>query len=62
MSNLCPKMFFEQVTFLIPECGIVPETLKSAITSLGEYYLVKNLALHELVTEEFINTFVKKGR
>ncbi|KAL8182489.1 UNVERIFIED_CONTAM: Ribonuclease P protein subunit p40 [Gekko kuhli] len=50
-----------RVTFLIPDCGIVPQTLQSAVTSLGEYYLVKNLSLHEFVTEEFINTFVKKG-
>lgn len=28
----------------------------------GPYYFVKNLPLHELITEEFINTFVKKGK
>ncbi|XP_065255262.1 ribonuclease P protein subunit p40 [Emys orbicularis] len=50
-----------RVSFLIPECGILPEALKSVITDIGEYYLVKNLSLHELVTHEFINTFVKKG-
>lgn len=27
----------------------------------GPYYFVKNLPLHELITQEFINTFVKKG-
>lgn len=27
----------------------------------GPYYFVKNLPLHELITHEFINTFVKKG-
>ncbi|XP_042317143.1 ribonuclease P protein subunit p40 isoform X2 [Sceloporus undulatus] len=50
-----------QVSLLIPECGIVPEVLKNAVGDFGEYYLVKKLPLHELVTEEFINTFVKKG-
>lgn len=47
---------------MIPECGILPEALKSVITDIGEYYLVKNLSLHELVTHEFINAFVKKGK
>lgn len=28
----------------------------------GAYYFVKNLPLHELITQEFINTFVKKGK
>ncbi|KAH0617945.1 hypothetical protein JD844_016742 [Phrynosoma platyrhinos] len=50
-----------QVSLLIPECGIVPEVLKNAVGDFGDYYLVKKLPLHELVTEEFINIFVKKG-
>uniref|UniRef100_A0A8C8RMN6 Ribonuclease P/MRP subunit p40 n=1 Tax=Pelusios castaneus TaxID=367368 RepID=A0A8C8RMN6_9SAUR len=50
------------VSFLIPECGMLPEALKNIITNIGEYYLVKNLSLHELVTHEFINAFVKKGK
>lgn len=28
----------------------------------GAYYFVKNLPLHELITQEFINAFVKKGK
>ncbi|XP_025925362.1 ribonuclease P protein subunit p40 isoform X5 [Apteryx rowi] len=50
-----------RVSFLIPECGILPEVLKSTIADVGEYYLLRNLSLHELVTHEFIDTFVKKG-
>ncbi|KAF7248780.1 Ribonuclease P protein subunit p40 [Varanus komodoensis] len=50
-----------QVSFLIPECGIVPDGLKNAVENIGEFYLVKNLSLHEFVTQEFINTFVNKG-
>ncbi|XP_061447233.1 ribonuclease P protein subunit p40 isoform X2 [Rhineura floridana] len=49
------------VSFLIPDCGTVPEALKNALADVGQYYLVKNLPLHELVAQEFINTFVKKG-
>ena len=28
----------------------------------GPYYLVKDLPLYELITHEFINTFIKKGK
>lgn len=30
--------------------------------AFGPYYSVKDLPLHELITHEFINTFVKKGK
>ncbi|XP_074940216.1 ribonuclease P protein subunit p40 isoform X1 [Phalacrocorax aristotelis] len=50
-----------RVSFLIPECGVLPEVLKSAIADVGEYYLVRNLSVHELVAHEFIDAFVKKG-
>ncbi|XP_042536273.1 ribonuclease P protein subunit p40-like [Dipodomys spectabilis] len=50
-----------RVSFLIPECGILPKELKSLVMETGPYYSVKNLPLHELITHEFINTFVRKG-
>ncbi|KAM9667471.1 ribonuclease P protein subunit p40 isoform 1-T1 [Trichechus inunguis] len=50
-----------RVSFLIPECGILSKELKSLVMGTGPYYFVKNLPLHELISHEFINTFVKKG-
>uniref|UniRef100_A0A8C0SFE2 Ribonuclease P/MRP subunit p40 n=1 Tax=Canis lupus familiaris TaxID=9615 RepID=A0A8C0SFE2_CANLF len=50
-----------RVSFLIPECGILSKELKNLVMETGPYYFVKNLPLHELITQEFINTFVKKG-
>uniref|UniRef100_A0A8C9MF94 Ribonuclease P/MRP subunit p40 n=1 Tax=Serinus canaria TaxID=9135 RepID=A0A8C9MF94_SERCA len=50
-----------RVSLLIPECGMLPEVLKSTIADIGEYYLVRNLPIHELVAHEFIDAFVKKG-
>ncbi|XP_015982295.2 ribonuclease P protein subunit p40 isoform X1 [Rousettus aegyptiacus] len=50
-----------RVSFLIPECGMVSKELKNLVMETGPYYFVKNLPLHELITHEFINTFVKKG-
>ncbi|XP_049738529.1 ribonuclease P protein subunit p40 isoform X2 [Elephas maximus indicus] len=50
-----------RVSFLIPECGILSKELKSLVMETGPYYFVKNLPLHELISHEFINTFVKKG-
>nr|XP_035947201.1 ribonuclease P protein subunit p40 isoform X1 [Halichoerus grypus] len=50
-----------RVSILIPECGILSKELKNLVMETGPYYFVKNLPLHELITHEFINTFVKKG-
>lgn len=50
------------MSFLIPECGMLPEVLKSTIADVGEYYLVRNLSVHEFVAHEFIDAFVKKGK
>ncbi|KAF6345554.1 ribonuclease P/MRP subunit p40 [Rhinolophus ferrumequinum] len=50
-----------RVSFLIPECGILSKELKNLVMETGSYYFVKNLPVHELITQEFINTFVKKG-
>ncbi|KAK2509937.1 hypothetical protein MC885_019016 [Smutsia gigantea] len=50
-----------RVSFLIPECGILSKDLKNLVMETGPYYFVKNLPLHELITQEFIDTFVKKG-
>ncbi|KAM4689165.1 ribonuclease P protein subunit p40 [Discoglossus pictus] len=49
------------VSILLPECGPLPQQIKNAFGNFGKYYLVRNLPLHELVTEDFINTFIKKG-
>uniref|UniRef100_A0A8C8U5H1 Ribonuclease P 40 subunit n=1 Tax=Peromyscus maniculatus bairdii TaxID=230844 RepID=A0A8C8U5H1_PERMB len=51
-----------RVSFLIPECGLLSKELKSLVMEIGPYYSVKNLPLHELITHEFIHTFVKKGK
>ncbi|GAB1298083.1 Ribonuclease P protein subunit p40 [Apodemus speciosus] len=51
-----------RVSFLIPECGLLSKELKDLVMDIGPYYSVKNLPLYELITHEFINTFVKKGK
>nr|XP_014332290.1 PREDICTED: ribonuclease P protein subunit p40 isoform X2 [Bos mutus] len=51
-----------RVSFLIPECGILSKELKDLVMGFGPYYFVKGLPLYELITHEFINTFVKKGK
>ncbi|XP_021567700.1 ribonuclease P protein subunit p40 isoform X2 [Carlito syrichta] len=51
-----------RVSLLIPECGILSKELKNLVMETGPYYFVKNLPLHELITHEFISTFVKKGK
>ncbi|XP_022373530.1 ribonuclease P protein subunit p40 isoform X2 [Enhydra lutris kenyoni] len=51
-----------RVSFLIPECGILSKELKNLVMETGPYYFVKNLPLHELITHDFIHSFVKKGK
>ncbi|KAM8967503.1 ribonuclease P protein subunit p40 [Pelodytes ibericus] len=49
------------VSVLLPQCGPLPERIKNTIESFGNYYVVRNLPVHEFVKPEFLNTFVKKG-
>ncbi|XP_044149432.1 ribonuclease P protein subunit p40 [Bufo gargarizans] len=49
------------VSVLLPECGLLPLKIKHIIDGLGSYYLVKNLPLHEFLTQEFNDTCIKKG-
>lgn len=49
------------VSILLPECGHLPVKLKNTIDGLGNYYLVKDLPLHEFITQEFRDAFIKKG-
>ncbi|XP_031445174.1 ribonuclease P protein subunit p40 [Phasianus colchicus] len=50
-----------RVSVLIPECGVLPQVLKSAVADLGEYYVVRGLSVHQLVAHEFVESFVRKG-
>ncbi|XP_078055278.1 ribonuclease P protein subunit p40 [Mustelus asterias] len=50
-----------QVSILIPECGVIPPGVTAVCRTLGDYYLVKQLQLHELLVPEFINKFVRQG-
>uniref|UniRef100_A0A8C9F9H6 Uncharacterized protein n=1 Tax=Pavo cristatus TaxID=9049 RepID=A0A8C9F9H6_PAVCR len=50
-----------RVSVLIPECGMLPEVLKSTIADVGEYYLVRSLSVHQLVAHEFVDCFVRKA-
>ncbi|GCC30884.1 ribonuclease P protein subunit p40 [Chiloscyllium punctatum] len=50
-----------KVSILIPECGVIPPGVTAVCRNLGEYYLVKQLPLHQMLEPEFVNTFVKKG-
>lgn len=49
------------VSIVLPECALLPEKIKNLIDGMGNYYLVKNLPLHEFLTQEFIDGFIKKG-
>ncbi|XP_028659781.1 ribonuclease P protein subunit p40 isoform X2 [Erpetoichthys calabaricus] len=46
---------------LIPECAVLPSELNALVNSFEKYYLVKNVPVYELVEQQFIDRFVKKG-
>ncbi|XP_051872386.1 ribonuclease P protein subunit p40 isoform X2 [Pristis pectinata] len=50
-----------RVSILIPECRMVPPAITAISKTLENYYLVKQLPLHEMLEPEFINMYVKKG-
>ncbi|XP_067853688.1 ribonuclease P protein subunit p40 isoform X1 [Heptranchias perlo] len=50
-----------QVSILIPECRALSSAIAAVSRTLGDYYLVKQLPLHEMLEPEFINKFVRKG-
>ncbi|KAM3929454.1 ribonuclease P protein subunit p40 [Leptodactylus fuscus] len=49
------------VSILLPECGLLPGKLKHVIDGMGSYFVVRNLPLHEFLTQEFNDRFIKKG-
>ncbi|XP_069769608.1 ribonuclease P protein subunit p40 [Narcine bancroftii] len=51
-----------RVSIIIPECGMLPPAIASICKTLENYYLVKQLSLHEMLEPEFINTFIKEGK
>ncbi|KAG2457991.1 RPP40 protein, partial [Polypterus senegalus] len=53
--------FNYQVNMLIPECAVLPSELNALVNSFEKYYLVKNVPVYELVEQQFIDRFVKKG-
>ncbi|XP_005997017.1 ribonuclease P protein subunit p40 isoform X1 [Latimeria chalumnae] len=53
--------FNYRASILLPECSTLPRELSTLVGNLRRYYLVKNVSLHELVTEEFFSAFIKKG-
>ncbi|KAJ8418719.1 hypothetical protein AAFF_G00002180 [Aldrovandia affinis] len=56
------KHFFNyKVSILIPECGIIPSFLSSVVNGFSKYYLVRDLPLHKLLEDEFLEKVVKTG-
>lgn len=60
--RLALRVCSQQVSVLIPECGLLPEVLKGALADIGEYYVVRSLSVHQLLSHEFIDCFVRKGK
>lgn len=51
-----------QISVLIPECGTLPANISGVLHSFSTYYVVRDLPVHHLLEETFLESLVKKGR
>ncbi|XP_053694527.1 ribonuclease P protein subunit p40-like isoform X2 [Sabethes cyaneus] len=52
--------FNQLVTIILPDISSIPNSLETALSD-SDHYLVRNLPLQTLVTQSFIEAFVKRG-
>ncbi|XP_028297191.1 ribonuclease P protein subunit p40 isoform X2 [Gouania willdenowi] len=50
--------FNYKVSVLLPECSSAPSQLDSVLNSFTSFYLIKNLPVHELLDQHFLQTAV----
>ncbi|XP_028297190.1 ribonuclease P protein subunit p40 isoform X1 [Gouania willdenowi] len=53
--------FNYKVSVLLPECSSAPSQLDSVLNSFTSFYLIKNLPVHELLDQHFLQTAVFQG-
>ncbi|XP_012275098.1 ribonuclease P protein subunit p40-like [Orussus abietinus] len=63
VANVITKHYFNHsVSVILPDTVSVPGNLLDSINNDSDYYKVKGLRASELISKEFIEAFVKKGR
>ncbi|XP_051557039.1 ribonuclease P protein subunit p40 [Myxocyprinus asiaticus] len=60
-SHVSKHSFNCKISLLIPECAILPADISRVINNFSPYYLVRDLPVHELLQETFLETVIKKG-
>lgn len=50
-----------KVSVLLPECGSTPPHLESVFKSFSSFYLIRNLPVHELLNNDFLQSAVYQG-
>lgn len=51
-----------QISVVLPDFKDIPVNLDRAIVEDTDYYKIIELPVHELINQEFIEAFVKKGK
>ncbi|XP_066513504.1 ribonuclease P protein subunit p40-like isoform X1 [Hoplias malabaricus] len=52
--------FNYKISFLIPECGVLPAQMEKVIRNISSYYLVRDFPVHKFLEEKWLETFVKR--
>ncbi|KAL4623441.1 ribonuclease P protein subunit p40 isoform X1 [Arapaima gigas] len=60
-KHVSQHYFNYKVSVLIPDCGVLPQCLRDAVSGFTSFYLVNEVPVFELLQEEFVENTVKKG-
>lgn len=50
-----------QVSLLLPGCSAIPSSVEDVLKSFSNFYLLKNLSVHELLNKDFLESAVYQG-
>ncbi|XP_034534453.1 ribonuclease P protein subunit p40 [Notolabrus celidotus] len=50
-----------KVSMLLPDCGSAPHHLDSVLKSFSSFYLIKDLPIHQLLDQDFLESAVYQG-
>ncbi|XP_046826355.1 ribonuclease P protein subunit p40-like [Vespa crabro] len=60
-ATIVKHYFNHVVSFIFPESNNIPDSVKNCISDDSDYYKIKDLHTSELLNQEFIEAFIKKG-
>ncbi|KAL6103656.1 rpp40 [Pungitius sinensis] len=63
LSSQVEQLHFNyKVSMLLPECSSTPSHLEAVLNSINSFYLIRDLPIHELLDQHFLESAVHQGR